>query len=68
MAAAKAAMGAKSGDELVTSQRDLGTELTSKMQKRAEEFASIATESQQTVSKLFNEATAKAAAATQKAA
>ncbi|HPF25447.1 MAG TPA: phasin family protein [Steroidobacteraceae bacterium] len=68
LATTRATLGAKSGDDMINAQRELGTDLTTKMQKRAEEFATIATESQQTVNKLFNDATAKAASASKKAA
>ena len=68
MDASKAAMDAKTSEELVVVQRKLGAELSGKIQKHAERFAAIATESQKTVSELFGEAVATPAAAKRKAA
>jgi Phasin protein len=68
LSAAKAAIGAKSGEDLVAAQSALSSNLSKQLQERAEEFVTIATESQNTLTNLFGEASAKAAAATKKAA
>jgi len=68
LSAAKATMGAKSGEDLVAAQSALNSNLSKQLQERAEEFVAIATESQNTMTHIFAEAGAKAAAATKKAA
>jgi len=54
--AAKAALAAKPGDDFAAAQRELGSELSTKLQKRAEELATIATETQSSLSGVFAEA------------
>ncbi|MCB1624654.1 MAG: phasin family protein [Pseudomonadales bacterium] len=66
--ATKAAMDAKTGEQLVAVQRKLGEELNEKIQKHAQRFAAIATESQKTVTELFGDAAVKATAGKKKAA
>ena len=68
VSAARAAIDAKSGEDLVTAQSALSSNLSRQLQQRAEEFVTIATESQNTLKNLFAEASGKAAAATKKAA
>ena len=68
LAQAKASVGPKSVADLVGEQTQLNTSLSEKLRARAEEFTQIATETQGAVSKLFQEASAKAAASVKKAA
>src|SRR5262245_46624320 len=68
LAQAKAAFSGKTGQDLASAQTELVTKLGEQLRKRADEFVSIATESQNTLTKLVTEATAKAANVAKKAA
>lgn len=68
LAHAKATFSGKSGPDFASAQTDLVTRLGDQLRKRAEEFVTIATESQSTLTKLVTEATAKAASVAKKAA
>ena len=65
---AKAALGAKNPAELVAKQAELGSKLSDQLRGRVQEFSSLATEAQSTMTQLFDEATAKFADVTKKAA
>lgn len=68
LAHAKATFSGKSGQELASAQTDLVTRLGDQLRKRAEEFVTIAAESQSTLTKVVGEVTAKAASVAKKAA
>lgn len=53
---ARAAFAAKTGDDLAVAQRELGSEFSSKLRQRAEEFATIATETQNSLNGVIAEA------------
>jgi hypothetical protein len=65
---AKAALAAKSPSELVARQAELGSKLSDQLRSRVQEFSNLATEAQSTLTQLFDEATAKFAEVTKKAA
>ena len=54
--AAKAAFAAKPGDDFAAAQRELGSEISTRLQKRAEELATIAAEAQSSLSGAFADA------------
>lgn len=66
--AAKAALDVSNGEELVATQRDLGTELGARLQKRTEELTAIANDVQGTLAGAFNKAAERATTATSKKA
>jgi hypothetical protein len=68
LAQAKAALSAKNPGELVAKQAELGSQLSDQLRGRVQELSSIASEAQTTMNALFNEATAKIAELTKKAA
>jgi hypothetical protein len=68
LSAAKAALGAKSGEDLMAAQNELSSSLSDQMHKRADEFVTIASESQNTLTSLFAEVTTPAAGTAKKAA
>jgi hypothetical protein len=68
IAHSKATVAAKSAAEMVGQHTDINTRLSEQLKKRVQEFASIASETQGTVSQWLGEATAKVAEATKKAA
>lgn len=68
LAQAKAAVAAKTPNELLTAQTELGTKLTEQLRARAQEFSTIAADAQTLLNKFFSEATAKVAEVTKKAA
>jgi phasin family protein len=61
LAQAKAALGAQSPAEFVSKQVELTTALSEKLRARAQEFVTLATETQKGFTGAVNEATAKAA-------
>jgi hypothetical protein len=65
---AKASVEPKSVAELVGKQTELNTSFSDKLRARAEEFTRIASESQDTASKWFDDAGAKVAQSVKKAA
>lgn len=54
--AAKAALAAQSGEDFTAAQRELGTEFTTKLQKRTEELVTIATEAQNSLTGVLTDA------------
>lgn len=68
LAQAHAAFGAKTPVELLSKQAELGGQLGEKLRARAEEFTSLASETQGTFAKVVTEVTTKAAASAKKAA
>jgi hypothetical protein len=68
LAQAHAAFGAKTPVELVSKQAEFGDKLAEKLRARADEFTSLAYETQVTFAKVVTEFTTKAAASTRKAA
>jgi hypothetical protein len=68
LAQAKAAVAAKSPNELLAAQSQLGQKLTEQLRARAQEFSTIAGEAQTMLNQFFSEATAKVAEVTKKAA
>jgi phasin family protein len=68
LAQARAAFGAKTPVELLSKQAEFGGQLGEKLRARAEEFTSLASETQGTFAKVLTEFTTKAAASTRKAA
>jgi Phasin protein len=68
LAQAHAAFGAETPVELLSKQAEFGGQLTEKLRARAEEFTSLAYETQETLAKVVTEFTTKAAASTGKAA
>jgi hypothetical protein len=65
---AKAVLNAKTPAELVAKQAELGTKISDQLRGRVQEFSSLASDAQSTMSALFDEATAKFAEVTKKAA
>jgi phasin family protein len=65
---AKALLAAKNPAELVAKQTELGTQLSEQLRGRVQEFSSLASEAQNTLTQLMDEATAKFAEVTKKAA
>jgi phasin family protein len=65
---AKAVLAAKNPAELVAKQTELGTKLSDQLRGRVQEFSSLASEAQSSMTALFDEATAKFAEVTKKAA
>jgi phasin family protein len=65
---AHAILGAKNPSELVAKQAELGTKIGEQLRGRVQELTAIASESQSAMSQVFNEATAKAAEMSKKAA
>ncbi len=61
LAQAKAALGAQSPTEFVSKQVELTTALSEKLRARAQEFVTLATETQTSFTEVVNEATAKVA-------
>jgi hypothetical protein len=68
LAQAKAAVAAKSPNELFAKQSELGTKLTEQLRLRAQEFGAIASETQSLLNQFFTDATAKVVEVTKKAA
>lgn len=68
LAQAKAALGAQTPAEFVSKQVELTTALSEKLRARAQEFVTLATETQNTFTNAVNEATAKVAEVTKKKA
>jgi phasin family protein len=66
LAQAKAALGAQTPAEFVSKQVELTTTLSEKLRARAQEFVTLATETQSTFTNAVNEATAKVAEASKK--
>lgn len=65
---AKTLLAAKTPAELVTKQAELGTKFSDQLRGRVQEFTSLASEAQTTFTGLVDEATAKFAEVTKKAA
>ena len=61
LAQAKAALNAQNPSEFVTKQVELATALSDKLRARAQEFVSLATETQTSFTEVITEATAKVA-------
>ncbi len=61
-------LAAKNPSELVAKQAELGSKIGEQLRGRVQEFSTIASESQTALSQLFNEATAKVAELSKKAA
>ncbi|MFO1400665.1 MAG: phasin family protein [Steroidobacteraceae bacterium] len=68
LAQAKAAVAAKTPNDLLAAQTELSTRLTEQLRARAQEFSTIAAEAQTMLNQFFSEATAKVAEVTKKAA
>jgi phasin family protein len=68
LAQAKAALGAQTPAEFVSKQVELTTALSEKLRARAQEFVTLATETQSSFTNAVNEATAKVAEASKKKA
>jgi phasin family protein len=68
LAQAKAALGAQTPAEFVSKQVELTTALSEKLRARAQEFVTLATETQNSFTNAVNEATAKAAEVSKKKA
>ena len=67
LAQANAAVGVQTPAELVSKQVELATELSEKLRVRAQEFVTLATDAQTSLTDVVSEATAKVAAVTKKA-
>ena len=65
---AKAVLGARNPSELVAKQAELSNKLNDQLRGRVQEFSSLANDAQSTITQLFDEATAKFAEVTKKAA
>jgi phasin family protein len=65
---AKAVLNAKNPAELVAKQAELGSKISDQLRGRVQEFSSLASDAQTTITQLFDEATAKFAEVTKKAA
>ena len=65
---AKAVLNAKSPSELVAKQTEIGSKISDQLRGRVQEFSSLASDTQATITQLFDEATAKFAEVTKKAA
>ena len=68
MSHAQAFLAAKNPSELVAKQAELGSKISEQLRGRVQELSTIASESQSTLSQLFNEASAKVAELSKKAA
>ena len=68
LAQAKAAIGAQSPAEFVSKQVELTTALSEKLRARAQEFVTLATDTQASFTEVVNEATAKVAEVSKKKA
>ena len=68
LAQAKAALGAQTPAEFVSKQVELTTALSEKLRARAQEFVTLATETQNSFTNVVNEATAKVAEVSKKKA
>jgi phasin family protein len=68
LAQAKAALGAQTPAEFVSKQVELTTALSEKLRARAQEFVTLATETQTSFTNVVNEASAKVAEASKKKA
>lgn len=68
IAQTQVALNAKTPVELMAKQADLGKQLGEKLRTRAEEFSSLASEAQGSVSSFVNETAARATASAKKAA
>ena len=68
LAQAKAALGAQTPAEFVSKQVELTTALSEKLRARAQEFVTLATETQNSFTNAVNEATAKVAEVSKKKA
>jgi phasin family protein len=68
LAQAKAALGAQSPAEFVSKQVELTTALSEKLRARAQEFVTLATETQNSFTNAVNEASAKVAEVSKKKA
>jgi phasin family protein len=68
LAQAKAALGAQTPAEFVSKQVELTTALSEKLRARAQEFVTLATETQNSFTNAVNEATAKVAEMSKKKA
>jgi phasin family protein len=68
IAQTQAALSAKTPVELFAKQAELGTQLGEKLRSRAQEFSSLASEVQGSVSSFATEATTRASASAKKAA
>ena len=68
LAQAKAAVAAKTPTELFAKQSELGTKLTEQLRARAQEFSTIASDTQSVLNQFFTDATAKVVEVTKKAA
>ena len=68
LAQAKAALGAQTPAEFVSKQVELTTALSEKLRARAQEFVTLATETQNSFTNTVNEATAKVAEVSKKKA
>ncbi len=68
LAQAKAALGAQTPAEFVSKQVELTTALSEKLRARAQEFVTLATETQNSFANVVNEATAKVAEVSKKKA
>lgn len=68
LAQANAVLGAKSPSELVAKQAELGSKFSDQLRGRVQEFSSLASETQTTLTTLFDQATAKFVDVAKKAA
>ena len=68
IAQTQAALSAKTPVELLSKQADLGKQLGEKLRARAEEFSTLASEAQGSVSSFVHETAARASASAKKAA
>ena len=68
LAQGKAAIAAQTPAEFVSKQVELATALSEKLRARVQEFVSLATDVQTSITKVVSEATAKVAEVTRKAA
>jgi Phasin protein len=68
LSTAKALLNAKTPAELAAKQAELGTKISDQLRGRVQEFSSLASDAQTTITALFDEATAKFAEVTKKAA
>jgi phasin family protein len=68
LAQAKGALAAKTPAEFVAKQAELGAKFSDQLRGRVQEFTSLATEAQTTLTQLVDQATAKFAEVTKKAA
>ncbi len=66
--ATKVALAVKTGDDFAAAQRELGSEFSTKLQKHAAELATIATETQNSLTGVFAEAADSVAAPARKKA